>query len=130
MQKNIKKDKVLFLELILTLLINSVVLILSTKIFKGFMISSFGYAILTSLIILILNKTIKPILNIVALPITIMSLGILYPFINVIILKLASLIMGQAFIVEGWFVPFFISIFISISTIFLETIMQKVLKGV
>ena len=94
------------------------------------MISSFGYAILTSLIILILNKTIKPILNIVALPITIMSLGILYPFINVIILKLASLIMGQAFIVEGWFVPFFISIFISISTIFLETIMQKVLKGV
>lgn len=130
MQKNIKKEKALFLELILTLLINSVVLILSTKIFKGFMISSFGYAILTSLIILILNKTIKPILNIVALPITIMSLGILYPFINVIILKLASLIMGQAFIVEGWFVPFFISIFISISTIFLETIMQKVLKGV
>ena len=106
-QKNIKYALV---EWILTLLINSAVLVLASKIFKGFYISSFGYAILS-------------------FPITVMSLGLLYPINNVIILKLASLIMGSAFVVEGWFVPFFISIFISFANILLDSIITKTIVG-
>ena len=121
------QTKYTLIELILTLLIYSLALILASKIFKGFYIENFGYAILTSIVIMLLNKTIKPLLKLLTLPITVISLGILYPIIDVIILKLASIIMGSSFIVEGWFVPFFIAIFISIITVLLDAMITKVI---
>lgn len=100
------------LEFILNLIINSCILLLATKVFNGFSISSIWYAILASLIITLLNETIKPILIFIFLPITIYTLGLFYPIINVIILKLTGWFLGSNFIIEGWFVPIFISIFI------------------
>ena len=124
-----KSIKYALVEWILTLLINSAVLVLASKIFKGFYISSFGYAIITSIVIMILNSTVKPLFKLLSLPITVMSLGLLYPINNVIILKLASLIMGSTFVVEGWFVTFFISIFISFANILLDSIITKTIVG-
>ena len=124
-----KSIKYALVEWILTLLINSAVLVLASKIFKGFYISSFGYAIITSIVIMILNSTVKPLFKLLSLPITVMSLGLLYPINNVIILKLASLIMESTFVVEGWFVPLFISIFISFANILLDSIITKTIVG-
>lgn len=101
-------------EFILNLLVNSLILLLATKIFKDFYISSIWYAILASLIISILNETIKPILVIVFLPITIYSLGLFYPIINVFILKLTGVFLGANFIILGWITPIFISLFIAL----------------
>ena len=120
-----KSFKYVILEYTLTLIINSIVLILASKIFKGFYIQSFGYAIITSLVISLLSSTVKPFLKVLALPITVISLGLLYPFINVIILKLASLVMGSHFVVEGWIIPFFISLFISFMTVVLDALITK-----
>lgn len=124
-----KEIKYTILEGIITLLINAFVLILASKIFKGFYVSSFLYAILTSLVIYILDYTIKPLLKLFFLPITLLTTGLFYPFINVIILKLASLIMGTSFIVEGWILPFFISIFLSVTTLLLDKIITKRVIG-
>lgn len=117
------------LELSLTLGINALALLMATSIFKGFYISNLWYGILTALVIMILNKTVKPFIKLLALPLTIYTLGLFYPFINVIILKLASWIIGQNFIVEGWIVPFFVSIFISLMTIILDAIITKQIVG-
>lgn len=124
-----KSFKYVILEYALTLIINSIVLILASKIFNGFYIESFGYAIITSLVISLLSSTVKPFLKLIFLPITVITTGIFYPFINVIILKLASLIMGDAFIVEGWILPFFIAIFISFTTLILDKLITKNLIG-
>lgn len=124
-----KDFKYIILEYTLTLLINSIVLILASKIFKGFYIKSFGYAIITSLVISLLSSTVKPFLKLVFLPVTIFTTGIFYPFVNVIILKLASLIMGDAFIVQGWILPFFIAIFISAITLILDKVITKNVIG-
>lgn len=124
-----KDIKYTLLEFALTLAINSFVLMLASKIFKGFYIESFGYAIITSLVISLLSATIKPILKVLFLPVTIVTTGIFYPFINVIILKLASLIMGKSFVVEGWILPFFIAIFISFLTLILDKIITKNIIG-
>ena len=98
---------------------------LASSIFKGFYIESFWYAIITSIVIILLSVTVKPFLKVLALPITVISLGLLYPFINVIILKLASLVMGSHFVVEGWIIPFFISLFISFMTVVLDALITK-----
>lgn len=126
---NNKETKYMILEMILTLLINSISLMLASKIFEGFYIASFGYAIITSLVISFLGRLVKPTLELLLLPMTILTTGLSYPLINVIILKLASLIMGKSFVVEGWILPFFISIFLSIITIILDQIITKRIVG-
>lgn len=124
-----KSFKYVILEYTLTLIINSIVLILASKIFKGFYIQSFGYAIITSLVISLLSSTVKPFLKLIFLPVTVITTGVFYPFINVIILKLASLIMGDAFVVEGWILPFFIALFISFTTLILDKLITKNVIG-
>lgn len=124
-----KSFKYIILEYTLTLIINSIVLILASKIFKGFYIQSFGYAIITSLVISLLSSTVKPFLKLIFLPVTVITTGIFYPFINVIILKLASLIMGDTFVVEGWILPFFIALFISFTTLILDKLITKNVIG-
>ena len=125
-------------------------LILASKIFKGFYIQSFGYAIngiretflnepnmkihtLMAVLVIIcgilLSSTVKPFLKLIFLPVTVITTGIFYPFINVIILKLASLIMGDAFVVEGWILPFFIALFISFTTLILDKLITKNVIG-
>lgn len=100
------------LEFILNLIVNTCILMLATKIFKGFYISSIWYAVLSSLIISLLNETVKPILVVFFLPITVYTLGLFYPLINVIILKLTGVLLGNNFIINGLIVPIFISMFI------------------
>lgn len=103
-----------FVEFIIDTLVGAIILLLAQKLFNDIYISSFGYAFLAALIISLLNNTIKYFLVIFFMPITILSLGLFYPIIDVIILKITSFFLGSNFNIIGWFTPFFISIFISI----------------
>ena len=88
------------LNFIITLVCNAIVLVLVSLMFKSFYISNkfFGlYAVIAALIITILNKTIKPVLIVLTLPISILSMGLLYPIVNMIILYITSFLMGNNF---------------------------------
>lgn len=126
-KKEVVQDKpsIMFLEVILNLMVYALILLMASSIFNGFYVENIWYALLASLVISILNATIKPVFIWLTLPITISSLGVLYPIVNILVLKVASLFLGTHFIVEGWFVPFFIAIFISIMKILLDNIIIK-----
>ena len=115
-------------EFILEILVGAITLMLASSIFKNFYISNVIYAIIASIIISGLNCSIKPFLIYLTLPVNIMTLGLTYPFVNVIILKITSLLLAEEFIVKGWFVPFFIAIFISIVSKLLKVIIIKPYK--
>lgn len=83
------------------------------------------YAVFAAIIIYILNKTIKPILVYLTLPITALSLGLFYPIINVFILYIASFILGDNFQINGFLLPFVIAILISILNMFMEGMIIK-----
>lgn len=83
------------------------------------------YAFLASVIIYVLNQTIKPVLVYLTLPITALSMGLFYPLINVFILYITSFILGDNFYIEGIFIPFVIAIFISILNMFMEGMIIK-----
>ncbi len=93
--------------------------------------SYFGiWGILISTVIYILNKTVKPILFSLTLPITAMTLGLFYPFINVIILNVVDIIFGNHFCIRGIVMSFLIAILISIMNILMDQIIIKpILKG-
>lgn len=118
------------LNIVSTILVNMIVIIMATKIFQNISVDSIFYTFITALLLMIFNKCIKPILNLIMLPINIYTLGITYPFVNVIILKLISLLLGSHFILNGWFSAFFISIFISIMTILIDVLIGKEIRKV
>lgn len=126
-EKNLKDW---ILDIVSTLIVNMIVIIMATKIFRNIYIESVFYTFLVALLLMILNKFIKPTLNLIMLPINIYTLGLTYPFVNVIILKLISLLLGSHFILNGWFAAFFISIFISIMTIIINSLIGKEIRRV
>jgi putative membrane protein len=88
--------------------------------------SYFGlWALLASIIIYILNKTIKPIIFLLTLPITGITLGLFYPFINVLIIKMADFILGSHLETNDIFILFFAAILISLMNFILEKMIIK-----
>ena len=122
--------KDLILDIISTLVVNMIVIIMATKIFSNIYVENIWYTLLVSVLLLILNRSLKPFLQVVMLPINIYTLGITYPLINVFILKLISLRLGSHFVLTGWFGAFFISIFISIMTIIIDALIGKEIRRV
>lgn len=79
------------------------------------------WGFLASVIIFILNKTIKPVLVWITLPLTGLTLGIFYPFINVFILYLTSFLLDGHFSVHGVIMTFFVAILISVMNVIMQT---------
>lgn len=112
-------------QFIVGILVYALVLMIANALFKGIYVENFLYAVIAALILSFLNTTIKPVLVFMAIPITILTYGIAYPIVNVIILNICDLIMGDAFTVTGLFSTFVIAIFISALKIFLDRVITK-----
>ena len=80
--------------------------------------SSVSASIFTTLVLGILNATIKPVLKVLSLPITVLTLGIFSLILNAVVLELASYLSRNIFhagiYVESFGAAFFGAIVISI----------------
>lgn len=83
------------------------------------------YSLLASFIIYILNKTIKPILFELTIPITGITMGLFYPCINVLILKITDFVLGKHFDTHGIISLFFTAILISFIYILVDELIIK-----
>ncbi len=127
-KKNKKEKLTIFLNWLFHMISYTLILILASKIFKAIYIKNFLYGFLAAIIIFILNKTIKPVLVNISLPLIGLTLGLFYFFINVIILYITDLILFSGFEIDGIFSPYIISIFISIMNILIENTILKSIK--
>ncbi len=128
--ENKYNGKVDLIQFVVSLIIYAVVLCLAQSIFKNFYIKNFYCAILASLILSLLNYTVKPLLIYWTLPLNILTYGIAYPIVNMIILKICDILMGSTFNISGFFSMFIIAIFISIMRIILDTLItNKIGRG-
>ncbi len=85
--------------------------------------SYFGlWGFIAVIIIFILNRTIKPIIVWLTLPITALTLGLFYPIINILILKITDFILGNHFDIKGTIFLFIVSIVISIMNAIMDNI--------
>ncbi|MDY3801207.1 MAG: phage holin family protein [Bacilli bacterium] len=113
----------------------AIILITVSVIFKHTIIidsSFFGFwGFIAAVIIYFLNKTVKPILVFLTLPLTGITFGLFYPFVNVIILNIVDFILGAHFSIEGLFMSFIVAVLISIMNILLqEVVIKSILGGV
>lgn len=123
-----------FLDWLMYMIGYTIVLIAASLIFNETIYidnSYFGiYGFIAAIIIYFLNKTLKPILVWLTLPITGITLGLFYPFINVFILNIVDFLLGDKFTIEGLLTSFFAAIMISIMNIIMrEIIIKKILRG-
>ena len=85
--------------------------------------SLFGlWGFVAVIIIYILNKTIKPLIVWLTLPLTGLTLGLFYPFINVFILKIVEFILNGHFAIHGIWMAFIVAIFISVMNGLMDTL--------
>ncbi len=106
----------------------TLVFILVSNMFKSVYIDtshSYIYSIVVVLILYILNKTIKPVLVTLTIPITGITLGLFYPFINLFILKLVDWILGSHFQLENIWVALLVAILLSIINFIMEELVIK-----
>lgn len=123
------------IEWLIHMLGYTLVLIIASLIFKETIYidtSFYGlWGLLTVVILFILNRTLKPILFWLTLPITGLTLGLFYPLINVLILKITDFILLSHFEIKGILFVFIVSIFLSIMNWLMDNlIINKFLKGV
>ena len=93
--------------------------------FEHFYIDGFINALIAACILSVLNYTIKPLLVYWTLPLSIITYGIAYPIVNMIVLKLCDILMGSTFVITGFFSTFVVAIFISVLRIIFDNMITK-----
>lgn len=78
------------ISLIVRLIVSTVVVIAASRVLQGFYVDSIQTAVIVAIVMGILNTFIKPILVFFSLPITILTLGLFYFVINILIVYLCD----------------------------------------
>ena len=113
-----------FIDWLIHMVAYALILIAVSILFQKTIYIDNGYfglwGLLASIIIYLLNKTVKPIIVWLTLPITGLTLGLFYPFINVFILHITDWFLGTHFEIKGIFFACIIAVLISVMNILMD----------
>ncbi|RPD50987.1 MULTISPECIES: phage holin family protein [Chitinophagaceae] len=99
--------------IIFNILATAAAALIAAYIIPGVTIADVKTALLVALVLALLNTFVKPILVVLTIPVTIVTLGLFLLVINILIIKwTASIVDG--FNVEGWFAALLFSLVVSV----------------
>ncbi|MDT8858743.1 phage holin family protein [Alkalihalobacillus sp. MEB130] len=110
---------------IIGLVINALILMGIAYLFDGFYVSGFGAAIIASVLLSIVNAIVRPILVVLTLPITILTLGFFLFVISALTLMMTAVLMGSAFVIDGFGMAILAAILIAIIQTFVVKPIRK-----
>lgn len=105
--------------LILGLIVNVLALLVVSYIIPGFQIADLQTAVIAAVVIGVINTFIKPVVQLVALPISLLTLGIFAFVINVLLLMLAAQLV-PGFAIDGFLTAVLASIVLALVSAFLH----------
>ena len=103
------------MNLIIRLLVTAVVAFFLTKILSGVHFEGFSTAIVFAIVLGILNLIVSPILKILGLPLTILTLGLFSLVINALVILIADYFI-DGMTIDGFWWAFIFSIALSLIT--------------
>lgn len=109
------------MNLIASLLINALALYLIDFLFVGISFNSWQSLLVSAIVLGIVNSFIRPVIQLLALPISILTLGIFALIVNAAMLALAAWIVPGFHIATFW-TAFWGAIVLSITSTFLSSI--------
>jgi len=89
------------MEILLVWLLNAVALLIVAYILPGITVASFGSALIAAMVLGLLNTLVKPLLVLLTLPITIVTLGLFLLVLNALVFWFAGSIL-KGFNVNGF----------------------------
>ena len=113
----------LVMKMILRILLSAVAVVLLAKLLPGVYVDSYTTAILVAFVISLLNFIVKPLLIILTLPVTILTLGLFLLIINALIILMAEGLIGGFSVDSIWWALLF-SLLLSV----LQSIFYSLLK--
>ena len=132
--KSVGKEKIKrVMDWVLHMIGYTIVFIFVTSFFHSFYIDSdhlIFWSFIIVLSIYLLNKTIKPVLVTLTIPITGITLGLFYPCINVFILKLVDWILGPHFEIHNLLIALLVAILLSVINFLMEHALNHILREV
>jgi len=112
------------MKFLIKILITSLAVLFTSKILPGISIDNYTTAILVALVIAFLNIFLKPLLVLLTIPVTVLTLGLFLLVINAFIILITSELIN-GFNVNGFWWALLFSIILSITTSILERIAES-----
>ena len=106
------------MKILINWIISAMVIVVAAYIVPGVHVSGFVTALAVALVLGIVNAVLKPVLVILTLPISILTLGLFTFVLNAVLILLVGWIV-PGFIVDGFFAALVFGIVLSISNTFL-----------
>ncbi len=109
--------------LLISLLLNTLALLITAYLVPGFKVDSITSAILAAIVLGLINTFIKPVLLFLTLPLTVITLGLFIFVVNAIVLRLTSLFV-PGFLVDGWAPAILGAIVLSVASTILSLVIR------
>jgi putative membrane protein len=102
------------INLLVRLAISTVAVIFASRLLNGIHVDNYTTAFIVAIVMSLLNTFVKPVLQFLSIPITILTLGLFYFVVNVAIVYLAAYFV-DGFSVSGFVAPLLFSFILSIA---------------
>ncbi|MBU5613933.1 phage holin family protein [Geomonas azotofigens] len=102
-------------------LVHAVAIVITAYLLPGVRLSGFGAALITALVLGLINTFIRPLLMLLTLPINILTLGLLTFVINALLIMLTSALV-RGFTVDGFLWALLFSLVLSVVNFLLNAI--------
>lgn len=112
------------MRFLISLLINGLVIYASAAIFSGIQVAGYGEAVIAAFILAVVNFLVRPILTLLTLPITILTLGLFLLVINGSMVLLTDNLL-DGFHVDGLLWAILLSILLSVANFFNNQLEEK-----
>lgn len=113
------------MDLLIAWLVTAISLLIIAQLPIGVEIDNFGKALVAAIVFGILNAVIKPILVVLTIPLTILTLGLFLFVVNAIVFSLAAALVQGFRLRYGFWSAIFGSIFLSIVNSLLLNVVSK-----
>jgi putative membrane protein len=112
------------LNLLIKLLVNGLAVLITSYLLPGVTISGMLGAVIVAAVLALLDAILKPIMIVLTLPVTVLSLGLFLLVINALVILLASRLV-PGFTVDGFWWALLFSVILAIVSSLLERVAKN-----
>jgi Predicted membrane protein len=112
------------MRFIIKVLVTALAVYLATYFISGVHVTDNKTILIVALVLALLNTFIKPILVILTIPITIVTLGLFLLVINALMVKWAAVLV-KGFTVDGWWPALLVSLIVTVVSYILGSLAER-----
>lgn len=111
-------------RLLVHLIVSALLLLLVSQLVTGIRINGFGSALLAALVLGVVNFLVRPILILITLPVTILTLGLFLIVVNALMLELTSALV-PGFVVANFVAALVAAVLIGLFNLVASSLMYR-----